>query len=323
MKFLHADQKIFVAGHNGLVGSAILRTLRNKGFQNLITRSREQLNLLSQTAVETFFKTESPDVVFLAAAKVGGIHANNTLRADFIFENLSIQSNVIWSAFHAGVKRLVFLGSSCIYPKNALSPIHESCILSGPLEYTNRPYAIAKIAGMELVNALADQYGCTYFSVMPTNLYGPNDNFDLNSSHVLPALLTKFLSAQKNREEHVTIWGTGAPLREFMYSLDCADAIVYLTETLSNSKIQEIALKNGGWAHINIGSGEEISIKELALLIAEITKFDGQLIFDNTKPDGTYRKLIDSNLLHDLGWNKTTALRDGIIKTLAWLKESK
>lgn len=323
MTFLQKDHKIFVAGHNGLVGSALVSKLQEKGYRNLLKKTRTELNLLRQSDVEAFFLHEKPDVVFLAAAKVGGIHANNTLRADFIFENLAIQSNIIWSAFTSGVKRLVFLGSSCIYPKYTPQPMQEASILTGELEYTNRPYAIAKIAGIELVNSLSEQHGCEYFSVMPTNLYGPNDNFDLQSSHVLPALLSKFLSAKETGAETVTIWGSGTPLREFMYSLDCADAIVYLAETLSHKKVTEIKNKNNGWSHINIGSGEEISIRDLATLIATATKFQGQLIFDAFQPDGTPRKLLDCRLLHELGWKKSTSLHEGIEKTLAWIKEQK
>lgn len=322
MGLMNKDQKIYVAGHRGLVGSAICANLQSRGYKNIVHKTRAEMDLLDQTAVKKFFETEKPDVVFLAAAKVGGIHANNTYRADFIFENLQVQNNVIWSAHLAGVSRLVFLGSSCIYPKLAPQPMLENCLLTSPLEYTNRPYALAKIAGMELVQCLRTQYGRDYFSVMPTNLYGPNDNYDLQNSHVLPALIRKYLDAKKNNLPQVVVWGTGSARREFMYSLDCADAIVHLAETFSAAKIEETIGKTG-WSHVNIGSGEEVSIKELSLMIAELVEYPGKIVFDTSMPDGTPRKLLDVSLLRDLGWTPQTKLADGLKKVISSLDHSK
>ena len=294
------DSKIYVAGHRGMVGSAILKNLQEKGFSNIVTRTSSELNLVNQQEVAAFFATEKPEYVFLAAAKVGGIMANNTFRADFIYENILIQSNVIHESYKNNVTKLLFLGSSCIYPKLAPQPLKEEYLLTGLLEKTNEPYAIAKIAGIKMCDAYRAQYGCNFISVMPTNLYGWNDNYDLQNSHVLPALLQKFHTAKINAQSEVTVWGTGAPLREFMHANDMADACVYLMQNYD---------KEG---FVNIGSGEEISIKELAYLIKGIVGFQGKIIFDATKPDGTPRKLMDSGKLHSLGWKHSISLREGI-----------
>jgi len=302
--------KIYIAGHRGLVGSALVRTLRAKGYDDLILKTREELDLLDAKAVDKFYKKESPDVVILAAAKVGGIQANNTQRADFIYQNLRIQNNVIWGAYKADVKRLVCLGSSCIYPKNAPQPMPESCLLSSPLELTNRPYAVAKIAGLELVNSLRNQYGCDYFSVMPTNLYGINDNFHPVDSHVLPAFLRRVVEAKDEKE--LVIWGSGTPKREFLFSDDCAEAIVFLLEQ------EKLKFPSQYESHINIGSGQEISILDLVLLISKIVGFKGVVLNDPSKPDGTMRKLLDSGILNTMGWAAKTPLEDGIRKTLDW-----
>lgn len=292
------------------MGSALVRTLRAKGYDDLILKTREELDLLDAKAVDKFYKKESPDVVILAAAKVGGIQANNTQRADFIYQNLRIQNNVIWGAYKADVKRLVCLGSSCIYPKNAPQPMPESCLLSSPLELTNRPYAVAKIAGLELVNSLRNQYGCDYFSVMPTNLYGINDNFHPVDSHVLPAFLRRVVEAKDEKE--LVIWGSGTPKREFLFSDDCAEAIVFLLEQ------KKLKFPSQYESHINIGSGQEISILDLVLLISKIVGFKGVVLNDPSKPDGTMRKLLDSGILNTMGWAAKTPLEDGIRKTLDW-----
>ena len=292
------------------MGSALVRTLRAKGYDDLILKTREELDLLDAKAVDKFYKKESPDVVILAAAKVGGIQANNTQRADFIYQNLRIQNNVIWGAYKADVKRLVCLGSSCIYPKNAPQPMPESCLLSSPLELTNRPYAVAKIAGLELVNSLRNQYGCDYFSVMPTNLYGITDNFHPVDSHVLPAFLRRVVEAKDEKE--LVIWGSGTPKREFLFSDDCAEAIVFLLEQ------KKLKFPSQYESHINIGSGQEISILDLVLLISKIVGFKGVVLNDPSKPDGTMRKLLDSGILNTMGWAAKTPLEDGIRKTLDW-----
>ncbi len=318
MSCLKKTHKIFVAGHNGLVGSAIVQILEERGYSNLLLRERSKLNLSDAVAVRKFFEIERPEVVFLAAAKVGGILANNTQRAEFIYENLNIQNNIIWSAHSTNVDRLIFLGSSCIYPREASQPMKEDCLLSGPLEYTNRPYAIAKIAGLELINSLRVQYGRDYFSVMPTNLYGPRDNFKTNDSHVLPALLKKFINAKELNQPEVTVWGSGKPYREFMYSLDCADAIVHLAENVRSETIDAI-VKNSGWSHINVGSGQEVSIAQLSSLIAEITGYTGKVALDPTKPDGTPRKLLDCSILKSLGWSAKITLSEGLKLTFDWL----
>lgn len=302
--------KVFVAGHRGLVGSAIVRQLESLGYKNLLLRTRQELDLTHQTSVEAFFEQERPDVVIVAAAKVGGILANNTYRADFIAGNLQIQNNLILGAHKAGVDRLLFLGSSCIYPRDCPQPIKEDYLLTGPLEPTNRPYAIAKIAGIELCDAINQQYGRHYLSVMPTNLYGPRDNFDLTSSHVLPALIRRFHEAKKAAAASVTIWGTGTPLREFLYVDDLADACVHLLE---NTDFTDL---------VNIGTGKDITILDLAHLIADIVGFKGTIELDRTKPDGTPRKLLDVSRAAELGWTAKTSLRDGIAAAYHWYQEN-
>lgn len=294
------DTKIYIAGHRGMVGSAILRNLQSKGFENFVLRTSKELDLTSQQAVAQFFADEQPDYVFLAAAKVGGIHANNTYRGQFLYENLMIQNNVIHQSYLHGVKKLQFLGSSCIYPKMAPQPLKEEYLLTGALESTNEPYAIAKITGIKMCEAYRSQYDCDFISVMPTNLYGPNDNYDLNNSHVLPALIRKFHEAKENHAEFVEIWGTGSPKREFLHVDDLAEACVYLMDNYSEPEL------------VNIGTGEDISIKDLALLIKEIVGFEGKLRFDTSKPDGTPRKLMDVSKLHNYGWKHQIGLRDGI-----------
>lgn len=283
-----------------MVGSAIFRALEAKGFHNIITRKSSELDLKNQAAVENFFREEKPDYVFLAAAKVGGIHANNVYRADFIYENMMIQNNVIHQSYVNGVKKLLFLGSSCIYPKMAPQPLKEDYLLTGLLEYTNEPYAIAKIAGIKMCESYRIQYGCDFISVMPTNLYGPNDNYDLNNSHVLPALLRKFHEARLEGRQEVVVWGSGSPKREFLHADDLADACLYLMENYSDAGL------------INIGTGEDLSIKELAELIARITGFEGKIVWDSSKPDGTQRKLMDVGKLHRQGWHHKIELEEGI-----------
>ena len=294
------DSKIFVAGHRGMVGSAIVAELNKRGYTNIITRTSIELNLINQSDVIDFFDKERPEYVFLAAAKVGGIVANNMYRADFIYENILIQSNVIHQSYKFGVKKLMFLGSSCIYPKFAPKPLKEEYLLTGVIEDTNEPYAIAKIAGIKMCDAYRDQYGCNFISVMPTNLYGFNDNYDLQNSHVLPALLRKFHEAKINKNSEVSVWGTGSPLREFLHATDMADACVFLMKNYDEK------------GFVNIGTGIEISIKELANLIKEIVGFEGNIFFDTTKPDGTPRKLTDVTKLSQLGWNYSIELVDGI-----------
>lgn len=294
------SSKIYVAGHRGMVGSAIVVNLKKKGFTNIITRTSSELNLIRQDDVAAFFKEEQPEYVFLAAAKVGGIVANNTYRADFIYQNLMIQNNVIHHSYVNGVKKLLFLGSSCIYPKMAEQPLKEESLLTGLLEETNEPYAIAKISGIKMCDAYRSQYGCNFISVMPTNLYGFNDNYDLQNSHVLPALLQKFHNAKNNNEKSVIVWGTGKPLREFLHATDMADACVFLMEKYNEE------------GFVNIGTGKEISIYELALLIKKITGYEGKIIFDTTKPDGTPRKLMDVSKLTNLGWKYSIELEEGI-----------
>jgi len=297
---MELHSKIYVAGHRGMVGSAIVANLEKRGFTNIISRTSSELDLTNQTAVAEFFATEKPEFVFLAAAKVGGIVANNTYRADFIYENMMIQSNVIHHSYVNGVKKLMFLGSSCIYPKLAPQPLKEEYLLTGLLEETNEPYAIAKIAGIKMCDAYRAQYSCNFISVMPTNLYGLNDNYDLKNSHVLPALLRKFHEAKQSGATEVEVWGTGTPLREFLHATDMADACVYLMQNYD------------GEGFVNIGSGEEISIKDLAFLVKDIVGFEGEIRFDTTKPDGTPRKLMDVSKLTSLGWKYTIKLEDGI-----------
>ncbi len=292
--------KIYIAGHNGLVGSAILRALKTKGFTNLIYRTSKELDLRDQKAVDSFFMQEKPQYVFLAAAKVGGIIANNTYRADFLYDNVMIVSNVVHAAHQSRVDKLLFLGSSCIYPKMAPQPIKEEYLLTGPLESTNEPYAVAKIAGIKLCQSFREQYGANYISVMPTNLYGINDNYHPENSHVLPALIRKFHEAKQNNSPDVVIWGSGMPKREFLFADDLAEACLFLMDTYNEKEI------------INIGCGEDITIKELAELIKEITGFNGNLLFDTSKPDGTPRKLLDVTKIHALGWHHQTPLKEGM-----------
>ncbi len=297
---MNKEDKIYVAGHRGMVGSAIIRKLRAEGYENIVTRTSKELDLRDQYGVRDFFIEEKPDYVFLAAAKVGGIVANNTYRAEFLYDNLMIQNNVIHHSWLNGVKKLLFLGSSCIYPKLAPQPLREDALLTGPLEPTNEPYAIAKIAGIKMCDAYRDQYGCNYISVMPTNLYGPNDNYDLQNSHVLPALIRKFHEAKIEQKPYVEIWGTGSPLREFMHVDDLADACFFLMENYNER------------GFINIGVGKDISIKELALLIKKIVGYEGELRFDTSKPDGTPRKLLDISKLAALGFKVKISLEEGV-----------
>lgn len=304
------NDKIFIAGHRGLVGSALVRNLQNEGCKNLLTRTRQELDLTSQQDVNAFFAKEKPDYVFLAAAKVGGINANNTYRGAFIYENLTIQNNVIEAARQHGVKRLLFLGSSCIYPRNCPQPMKEEYLLEGALEPTNEPYAVAKIAGIKLCEGYNHQYGTNFASVMPTNLYGPGDNFDLANSHVLPALLRKAHEAKVNKAKSMTIWGSGTPLREFLHVDDMASACLFV-------------MRNFGYnAVLNIGSGQEVSIRRLAELICEVVGFDGQIEFDATKPDGTPRKLVDTTRLNELGWTPKISLKQGIQSTYEWFLQN-
>jgi GDP-L-fucose synthase len=302
--------KIFVAGHRGLVGSALIRKLKQQGFCNLLTRDHSQLDLRHEAGVDLLFAEEKPNIVILAAARVGGIKANADLPVEFLLENLQMQNNVIRSAHKAGVGKLLFLGSSCIYPKYAQQPIPETALLSGPLEPTNESYAIAKIAGIKLCQAYARQYGANFISLMPTNLYGSGDNFDLLSSHVLPALLRKAHEAKKRGDREMIVWGSGKPRREFLHVDDLADACLFLLEKYDSPEI------------INVGCGEDISIRELAELICEIVGFKGDLAWDASKPDGTPRKLLDVSRLHALGWRPTIALRDGIARTYEWFLQN-
>ena len=292
--------KIYIAGHRGMVGSAIVRLLEQRGYKNLVTKTSTELDLRNQLAVNDFFAKEKPEYVFLAAAKVGGILANNTYRAEFIYDNLIIQSNIIEAAYRSGVKKLLFLGSSCIYPKLAPQPLKEEYLLSGYLEPTNQSYAIAKIAGIEMCDAYRAQYGCNFISAMPTNLYGPNDNFDLNGSHVVPALLRKVMTAKEQQLDSVTIWGSGTPRREFLHVDDMADACLFLIDNYDEP------------GQVNIGCGEDLSILELAQLIAEIVGFTGKIQTDTSKPDGTPRKLMDVGKLHRMGWQHAISLQEGI-----------
>jgi len=297
--------KIYIAGHRGMVGGAIKRRLETLGYQHIITRTSGELDLRNQAAVNDFFAEEQPDYVFLAAAKVGGIHANNTYRAEFLYDNLIMEANIIHAAYQQQVKKLMFLGSSCIYPKLAPQPLQESSLLTGPLEYTNEPYAIAKIAGIKLCEAYRDQYGCNFISVMPTNLYGIGDNYHPENSHVLPALIRKFHEAKEGGKPAVTVWGTGTPKREFLYADDLADACVYLM------------LHYDGKELVNIGTGEDLTIRELAETIKEVVCYEGGLEFDSSKPDGTPRKLMDVSKLHSLGWKHSTSLKEGIVTAYA------
>ena len=297
---MNKDAKIFVAGHQGMVGSAIVRNLQAKGYVNILTQSRQELDLLDQKAVLAYLKAEQPEYIFIAAAKVGGIQANNVYRADFIYQNLMIEANLIHGAHEANIQRLCFLGSSCIYPRDCPQPIKEEYLLTGPLEQTNEPYAIAKIAGIKLCESYNRQYNRQYISAMPTNLYGPNDNYDLNNSHVLPALIRKAHEAKQNNVPTLTVWGTGTPRREFLYVDDLAEACVFLMETGYDGSL------------LNIGTGEDVTIRELAETVKEIVGFKGELVFDTSKPDGTPRKLLDVSRLKILGWSPKFGLRDGI-----------
>lgn len=302
---MNKESKIYVAGHKGMVGSAIVRKLQELGYKNIITADKTRLNLLNQMHVQSFFSQEKPEYVFLAAAKVGGIKANNEMKGDFIYQNLMIQTNIINYSKEFGVKKLLFLGSSCIYPKMAPQPIKEEYLLTGPLEPTNDAYAIAKISGIKMCQSFNQQYGTNFISVMPTNLYGQNDNYDLNNSHVLPALIRKFHQAKEGGLESVEIWGTGTPMREFLYVDDLADACVFLMNNYNDSEI------------VNIGTGEDITIKGLAYLISDIVGYQGKIIFNTDMPDGTPRKLLDVSKLKSLGWRYQTSLTEGIKKTYA------
>ena len=297
---MEKNSKIYVAGHRGMVGSAIVRNLIQNGYNNLILRTSSELYLKNQNATDIFFKENKPEYVFLAAAKVGGIVANSTYGADFIYNNLIIQTNVINAAHTNGVKKLLFLGSSCIYPRQSPQPIKEEYLMTGLLEPTNEPYAIAKIAGLKMCDAFRSQYGCNFISVMPTNLFGPNDNYDLQNSHVLPGLLRKMIVAKTNADPYVNVWGTGNPRREFLHVDDLADACVFLMQTYNNP----------GW--INIGVGEDVSIKELAEIIKDVVGYEGEIAFESDKPDGTPRKLLDVSLINSLGWKSKIELREGI-----------
>ena len=300
---MNKTDKIYIAGHRGMVGSAIIRSLTTKGYHNILTRTSKELDLRNQEAVAQFFKEQKPDYVFLAAAKVGGIHANNTYKAEFIYDNLMIQSNIIHQSHVNEVKKLLFLGSSCIYPKLAAQPLKEESLLTGTLEPTNEPYAIAKIAGIKMCESYRAQYNANFISVMPTNLYGPNDNYDLENSHVLPAMIRKFHEAKVNKKEAVEVWGTGTPMREFLYANDLADACLYLMDTYNDAQL------------INIGTGVDITIKELAETIKSVVGYTGEIKWNTDMPDGTPRKLMDVSKLHSLGWKHSITLKEGIEKT--------
>lgn len=305
---MNKTDKIYVAGHNGMVGSAIVRQLKKNGFTNLVFKTSKELDLTNQATVNQFFETEKPAYIFLAAAKVGGIQANNIYRADFLYQNLMIEANIIHAAYMNKVTKLLFLGSSCIYPKMAPQPLQEEYLLSGFLESTNEPYAIAKIAGIKLCESYRRQYGCNFISAMPTNLYGPNDNYDLNNSHVLPALIRKFHTAKKENLPQVEVWGSGTPLREFLHVDDLAEACLFLMENYNEEQF------------LNVGSGKEISIKELAVLVKNIVDYKGELTFNTSKPDGTPRKLMDVSKIHELGWKHKIELQEGINKVYTEVK---
>jgi GDP-L-fucose synthase len=302
--------KIYIAGHRGMVGSAIMRKLQSEGFENIITRVSSELDLRNQVAVNDFFTKEKPDYIFLAAAKVGGIHANNSFRAEFIYDNLMIEANIIHAAYQHGAKKLMFLGSSCIYPKFAPQPLREESLLTGTLEQTNEPYAIAKITGIKLCEAYRAQYGCNFISAMPTNMYGPNDNYDLNNGHVLPALVRKMIVAKQTNSANVVIWGSGTPRREFLYSDDLADACYFLMQNYNEP------------GFLNVGTGEDITIRDLALLIKDIVGYRGEIIQDTSKPDGTPRKLMDVSKLNALGWKASISLEEGIKKVYEEVKNN-
>jgi len=310
------NESIYLAGHAGMVGSAIRRQLVDKQYSHIITKELNELDLTRQADVEEFFRKENPEIVIVAAAKVGGILANDMFRAEFIYDNLMIESNIIHSAYKYGVQKLIFLGSSCIYPKLAPQPLKEEYLLSGYLEYTNEPYAIAKIAGIKLCENYYRQYDCNFFSVMPTNLFGFNDNFNLNTSHVLPALMRKFHEAKINSQPEVVVWGSGTPKREFLFVDDLAGAIVFLLEKINAKDIYQ-----AGITQLNIGRGEDLTINELAQMIAEVTGFKGKIVYDLSKPDGTPRKLLDVSRINQLGWKAKTDLKTGIQKTYKWYLE--
>jgi len=311
------NNKIYIAGHNGMVGSAIRRQLVKKDYKNLMLKSAKEIDLRKQDDVEKFFIKEKPQIVIIAAAKVGGILANNTYRAEFLYDNLMIQTNIIHSSYLVNVEKLIFLGSSCIYPKLSPQPLKEEYLLSGYLEYTNEPYAIAKIAGIKMCENYYKQYGSNFYSAMPTNLYGINDNFDLKTSHVLPALIRKFHEAKKEEKNKVTLWGTGKPLREFLYVDDLAEAILFLLE-----KVDAKDLYEKEFTHLNIGTGKDLTISELASVIADVVGFKGEIEYDTSKPDGTPRKLLDVSRINQLGWKYKTELRNGIEKTYKWFIEN-
>ena len=311
------NKKIYIAGHTGMVGSAITLRFRKEGYQNIVVRSLSDLDLRNQNAVEEFFKKEKPEYVIIAAAKVGGIYANNKYRAEFLYDNLMIETNIIHSAYKTGVEKLIFLGSSCIYPRLASQPLKEEYLLSNYLEYTNEPYAIAKIAGIKLCENYYKQYSCNFFSVMPTNLYGPNDNFDFQWSHVLPALIRKLHEAKLNNKKDVELWGTGKPFREFLYVKDLADAVYFLMNQINASELYD-----NNVTHINIGTGEDLTISDLAKTIKKIVDYEGEIVFDTSKPDGTPKKLLDVTRLHQLGWHHMTSLEEGITKTYQWFIEN-
>jgi len=310
------NKKVYLAGHTGMVGSAILRELESRGYKNIIYKDFSELDLRNQSEVQKFFAEAKPEIIIIAAAKVGGILANNTYRAEFLYDNLMIEANLIHSSYLSKVEKVVFLGSSCIYPKLAPQPLKEEYLLTDTLEFTNEPYAIAKIAGIKLCENYYRQYGCNSISAMPTNLYGPNDNFNLETSHVLPALIRKFHEAKVKNNNSVTIWGTGKPLREFMYVEDLANAIVFMMENIEAKDLYE-----NGITHLNVGSGKDITIADLAKLISEIVGFNGKIEYDSTKPDGTPRKLMDVTRINSLGWKYKTELKEGIQKTYKWFLE--
>jgi GDP-L-fucose synthase len=307
------EKKIYLAGHKGMVGSSILRELQKQSYNNIVLRDLNELDLRDQLDVNKFFELESPEVVVIAAAKVGGILANNTYRAEFIYDNLMIQANLIHASYLNKVEKLIFLGSSCIYPKLAPQPLKEEYLLSGYLEYTNEPYAIAKIAGIKLCESYYKQYGCNYYSAMPTNMYGPNDNFDLQTSHVLPALMRKFHDAKKNNAPAVTLWGSGKPMREFMFVEDLSDAMIFMLENINAADLYE-----NGISQLNIGTGKDLTISELASIISDVVGYNGETVYDSTKPDGTPRKLMDVSRINSLGWKYKTELKEGIEKTYNW-----
>jgi GDP-L-fucose synthase len=311
---MEKDSKIYVAGHRGLVGSAIWRALESKGYTNLLGRTHAELDLINQAEVERFFENEKPEYVVIVAAKVGGINANNMYRAQFLYENLMIEANLIHAAYRHGAKKLLFLGSSCIYPKMAPQPLKEESLLSGPLEPTNEPYAIAKIAGIRLCDAYNRQYGTNFIAAMPTNMYGPGDNYHPENSHVLPAMIRRFHEAREAAMDHVVCWGTGAPLREFLFSDDLAEACVFLLENVSYNDLAFTDDSGTVQSHINIGSGSEVSIRELAGLVKEVVGYEGGIEWDTSKPDGTPRKLMDSSRLRNLGWTPKTDLKEGIAR---------